>query len=779
MSRAQSEPALGEVSPEALARLLEAFDQAPTAVAVLRGPGLIYDYANEPWRALAQRTDLIGTGFGATRANLGATQELLRQVLRSGHAFGDAQRMMPLRGHDGRDLDAVLSVRVQPLRDASGVPTRLLVLANDVTAEVRARQELEQQVERSQRDREALARSEARLQRIVDSNIAGICFWKLDGQLLEANDAFLRIVGYSRDDVRTGSLNWAALTTTEMSHQRAAALVSLQEHGVYPTTELSLLRKDGEAVPVLIGGALPEGGETGVSFVIDRSESTRKEAALRRAEERMRMLLEAAPVSLFAFDVAGVITASEGRALREHRHEPMGRPPFEPWLGRPGLSWLVAPVLQGREVRERIQVGERVVEVLARPLLGKDGKVGGGIGAGVDVTEGVRAAEERTRLQDRLVQVEKLEGLGVLAGGIAHDFNNLLAGILGNASVALGDLPEGHPAREPLHDVIQDARRATSLTRQMLAYAGRTTPTPEPIDLSEQVRALEPELPRDERVRLALRLEGALPPVRGDADQLRQALLALVANAREALPERSGSLIISTRLVELSDQEGSELDAGTALPAGWYAQLEVTDDGAGMDEATKQRAFDPFFSTKFAGRGLGLAAVLGIVRAHRGGVRLRSASGKGTTVTLYLPLASETGRPRPPPPRLEGRVAPHGVLIVDDEPQVRAAARRLLQSHGHQVSEASGGGEAVRVLRSSDGGIGVVLLDLSMPGPSGAQIFRELREVEPHVRIILCSGYPREVAAAQMGVPQLSSFLAKPYTPEELLEQVSAELARA
>jgi two-component system, cell cycle sensor histidine kinase and response regulator CckA len=645
-----------------------------------------------------------------------------------------------------------------------------------ILAEAQARKDLEAQIERNQRDREALARSEVRLRRIIDANIAGIVFWKLDGRVVDANDAFLRITGFARDDLRSGDLHWSKLQSPANTRLLHEALASLKAHGSFPAMEVSLRRKDGQPVPVLMAGVLQPETDGGVTFVLDRTETERKEAALKSVEQRLRTLLDAAPVALFAFDRAGLISDPDGPALRGAGSKSPAlhaRVSAEAFRGVPEIAACIRRALAGEETVCQAAIGARIFEVLARPARAKDGQVEGGIAAAVDVTERVRASEENERLRERLLQMQKLESLGVLAGGIAHDFNNLLAGILGNTAAALAGLPEGSEARAALSDVIVGARRATDLTRQMLAYAGRTSAHPRALDLSEEVRNLLPTLQPGPRHRLVLRLEGALPPVRADPDQLRQVLLALFANAREALGENVGTISFSTRLVEVGPADGEDFEGGGSLPPGWYAQLEISDDGVGMDAQTRARAFDPSFSTKFAGRGLGLAAVLGIVRAHRGGVRVRSNPGAGTSVEILLPTGREQRNPtaaQPPAPQARD------VLIIDDEPQVRSAARRLLQALGHNVLEAREGKEAVETLRLRRGQIGVILLDLSMPGQSGAQTMRALREVDPRARVILCSGYPPDIAAAQMGEEVPSAFLSKPFTPEELVAQVEAAL---
>lgn len=765
-----------------LSQLLQAFEQAPSAIALLRGPHLVYEFANARWRALSPHSNMVGRVYGDGRPELVVSREILREALRTGEPFSDPRQAVPVTLPDGRAFTAFASVRVEPLDTRSGqregrVPEdgRLLVIAQELTSEVQARAELAAQIERSQRDREALARSEARLRRIIDANIVGIVFWKLDGSIVDANDAFLRITGFGRDDLRSGELHWTKLRSSVSMQPMREARAHLDAQGSFPAMEMLLRRKDGQFVPVLLAGAQQPETDGGVTFVLDRSEIERKEVALKGAEQRLRTLLDAAPISLFAFDREGQITASEGPGAGgpENGHPAaLARVTTDLLRNVPEIASCIRRVLAGQETVCQAAVGPRTFEVLARPIRGRESRIEGGIGVAVDVTERTRATEEKERLRERLLQIQKLESLGILAGGIAHDFNNLLAGILGNAAAALAELPPGGEGRGALSDVIVGARRATELTQQMLAYAGRASSQPRSLDLSEQVRNLLAELQPGVRDRLVLRLEGALPPVRGDPDQLRQVLLALFANAREALDVKGGTISFSTRLVELGPAAGEGFAGGTVLPPGWYAQLEISDDGAGMDEPTRARAFDPFFSTKFAGRGLGLAAVLGIVRAHRGGVRVRSAPGAGTSVEILLPTGDLRTSASAQPPEPQARA----VLIVDDEPQVRSAARRLLQALGHTVLESSDGAEAVETLRAHKGQIGVVLLDLTMPGPSGAQTFRALREIDPRARIILCSGYPPDIAASQMGEELPSSFLSKPFTPEELVSRVEAAL---
>jgi len=396
----------------------------------------------------------------------------------------------------------------------------------------------------------------------------------------------------------------------------------------------------------------------------------------------------------------------------------------------------------------------------------------------LEMTERQEAEAARRAIEAKVLEVQKLESLGVLAGGIAHDFNNLLVGILGNASLALLDLPEDSPARQSVEDIERAGQRAGELARQMLAYSGRSRLLIEPVELSELVRDLLTLLQVSIGKGVVLRLDLADEPIVVDADvaQVRQVVMNLVINAADAIGNRSGRISIRVHHLEASADYLADAHPGAGLEPGHFAALEVTDTGSGMDDATQARMFDPFFTTKVAGRGLGLAAVLGIVRGHHGALRVYSEVGHGTTFRIVLPLsASSPVRTTSP----EG--AWHGsgrVLVVDDDPMVRTVARRLLESFGLTVEDVAAGPAAVDRLRADPSSIDLVLLDLTMPEMNGPELLTELRAVRPDLPAVVMSGYHEDEATSALGTA-ISGFVQKPFTPAELSRRVKAALETA
>jgi two-component system cell cycle sensor histidine kinase/response regulator CckA len=402
-----------------------------------------------------------------------------------------------------------------------------------------------------------------------------------------------------------------------------------------------------------------------------------------------------------------------------------------------------------------------------------------------EIIERELAEEERRRVQVKLLHAQKLESLGVLSGGIAHDFNNLLVGILGNAGLALQDLPPDSPVRETLRDIETAALRAADLTRQLLAYAGKGQFFVGPVNLSSVVEEMANLLATAvaKNARLDFQFPNALPTIEADATQLRQVVMNLITNASEAIGTASGTIAVRTGVMDADRAYLADVQLGAGLPAGRYAFVEIQDDGHGMHPATQARIFDPFFTTKFTGRGLGLAAVLGIVRAHRGAIRVTSAPGRGTTIRVLFPCtdsAAETGaQPRTSDPSLRAIPERGGtVLVVDDEETVRTVARRILIAKGFTVHLASGGVEAVHILRSDPSAIDAVLLDLTMPDMSGAVTMQELLRVRPDLRIVLSSGYSQEEAVPASDVTAAATaFIQKPYRPADLVATIRRALA--
>jgi two-component system cell cycle sensor histidine kinase/response regulator CckA len=405
-----------------------------------------------------------------------------------------------------------------------------------------------------------------------------------------------------------------------------------------------------------------------------------------------------------------------------------------------------------------------------------------------DSSEGILrpqdTSEERVRmdLDARVQQVQKLETLGTLAGGVAHDFNNLLQAILGNASIIRLHAGASADIHESLGQIEIACQRAGELTNQLLAYAGKGKFVLDTVDLSqlaiEMSKLLVASLPR--KPRLLGQFAPGLPLVQGDPTQLRQVLMNLVINAAESLPETSGVIRLSTGKVDLTADDLAGLLLGIGLPPGAYIYFEVCDTGCGMSEEVRSRIFDPFFTTKQNGRGLGLAAVLGIVRGHRGALLVHSESGSGTLVRVLFPAAHSppASRPTASGQQFRPEQGPGTILVVDDEEAIRNSARFLLESLGFTVLTASDGLQAVESFKANPAEISAVLLDLAMPKMSGTEALRELRLLRPDVPILVASGFSEKETVDQFQDVGLVWFIQKPYRGAELRTRLLELLGR-
>jgi PAS domain S-box-containing protein len=374
--------------------------------------------------------------------------------------------------------------------------------------------------------------------------------------------------------------------------------------------------------------------------------------------------------------------------------------------------------------------------------------------------EAARRDAEASEAQARHVQ--KLESIGVLAGGIAHDFNNLLHVVLGNADLARLQLPPDSGAREHLDEVIRATQRAAELTQQLLAYSGRGAVETRQLDLSCEVREMATLLRTAiaRQATLVWDLATELPAITADPTQIRQVVMNLITNASDALGDGAGTISLRTGIVEPDERPSP----------GQFVFIEVADTGCGMDSSTLQRIFDPFFSTKFTGRGLGLAAVMGIVESHGGHIRIRTAPQEGTTFRILFPGVG--GGAADTPRRNSGADwRGHGtVLVVEDEDGVREVVGRMLERLGFRVLTAEDGVAALERLEHHDGRVNAVLLDLSMPRMGGFEALQHIRARLPDVPVILMSGYTEQEVASKLLDDSSGAvgFLQKPFLPEDL-----------
>ena len=491
-------------------------------------------------------------------------------------------------------------------------------------------------------------------------------------------------------------------------------------------------------------------------LITGNEELRRSNLALAIARDRYHVLHDLAPAPLVTVDTEGQVLDINGaaeRLLRTLRHLVVDRPLalFVDPVTRPTLRALLTRLFAGyaAEPTELSLVvdGADACDVVVDGVLFREEGRAHVVLAFVDLTERKRVEEERHQIELGAAAAQRLESLGVLAGGIAHDFNNLLTVVLSGTDYVLRAL-DGSPLAEQLTQVRQAARQAGEFAHQMLAYSGHASTPPRDLDLPAIVRDLEPLIRASAKTTPVNVVLPRTPAwITGDETQLRQVVLNLVINAAEAMVGRSGAITIT-------------------ITTGPRVLLEVSDQGGGMDAATRARIFEPYYSTKFVGRGLGLAVVQGIVRGHGGEMSVESEVDRGTTFRVYLPpgtpapdvgvAATPSGEPR----RFSGRL-----LVVDDEPLIVRLAERILADFGFEVLTATDGAEAIEVFRTEGARIDLVLMDLAMPNMGGVDAAQAIHELRADVPIVLVTGYgeiPPEAGSSFV------AMLAKPFDVTEM-----------
>ncbi len=610
----------------------------------------------------------------------------------------------------------------------------------------------------------------------------GILLAATDGSVFAANPEACRILGRSEAAVCQAGRSGIFDSSPALSH----ALAERERTGQL-RADLMALRPDGTRTPVevfsvLLGDSGPPGAT--VIFFRDDSERVRAEEALEAKRQLLDSVFSVLEDAVFVIDFNSRLVIRANRAAEE-----MFGIPMDELVGRDTSfahadperhvshrrlaekAWAREGAFAGETVMRRASGQLFPVRHFSRPV--REGDLSVVVEVVRDLSEQKRAAADRARLEATLLQAQKMESLSALAGGLAHDFNNLMGVILANAGNVAAQMPEGSPARNSLDDIGAAARQGSALGRQVLAYAGRARVAPAPLDLADMVddvlHLVRASVPK--KVAVDLHLAERAPLV-GDRGQLGQVLLNLVQNSGEAIGDREGRIAISTG-VELCEAGHPALAwQEPPLEPGPYAWLEVADDGPGMAPEVASRAFDPFFSTRTVGRGLGLSAVSGVVRGHRGAVEVDTAPGRGCRVRLWLPVGGPVEEARREQARPAAATAGGTVLVVDDEPLVRRVARRILETGGFQVVEAADGAEAAERFRADPGSFDLVLLDYDMPRMNGAEALAELQAADPSVRVLLSTGYGDERWLELFRGKRLAGVIEKPYAAAALLAAV-------
>ena len=422
------------------------------------------------------------------------------------------------------------------------------------------------------------------------------------------------------------------------------------------------------------------------------------------------------------------------------------------------------------------------LQATGRGVRDSHGNLIGGVLVSRDVTEEKSLQEENDRLQKNLIQNQKLDSLEVLAGGIAHDFNNLLVGVLGNASIILQQIESDSMFRSRIEQVQEAGLQLSDLTKQLLIYAGiNPSRGYKKINLNELVSSMAGLVEAAVSKKMTLQIlisEGGLP-VEVDEVQVRQILLNLAMNAADAYGEKGGKLGVFTESKMIDDKILSSAFYSAAEVQGVYAGFEVRDEAGGIEESILTKIFDPFFSTKGMGRGLGLSAVLGIIKAHRGFLELNTILGKGTSFKVWFPMSSNLMQADAVLGKKEKPKKCKKVLVIDDEDLVLEVSSAILSHHGIEVVTASSGRQGLSILKESFNDVSLVILDMNMPDMHGEVVYCKIREKYKNMPVIISSGFSKELSGIIDKEGDRCFYLEKPYSASALLDKISSVLSGA
>ncbi len=632
----------------------------------------------------------------------------------------------------------------------------------------------------AERFRRLARRNEA----ILLSSMDGFFVVDEDCRFLEVNEAFCRMTGYSSAELMN-----MRITDIEVDQHDNGGVPSHTGTGLhhFPTAHR---HKDGHLVHLEISvNVLHDNGhKILVGFARDITRRLRAEEEFARLSRQQKLILDSAAEGIVGLDAHGHISFVNPAAAEWigcNTTDLIGLTGHEALLaadddGTGPCAQPECPVCAVlREQRHRVRGDGSTFPVEYSATVIRDGgTVMGAVLVFRDITEQRRAAEQRRLLETQMQQAQKLESLGLLAGGIAHDLNNMLAGIQGHASLALAEVPEGTRVGERLRRIVGACERAANVIQQILAYSGQVSGEPTLLDLNEQIEEMtefmRAAVPRN--ITLDVRLVPELPKIEADSGQLQQVITNLLVNAVEAIGDHTGRITVSTSLTFLSEEDIQRDYSGQGLEPGAYAALCVEDTGCGMSPDVMERIFEPFYSQKGPGRGLGLSAMHGVIRAQHGAVRVESEPAKGSRFVVVFPAARRSARaPQPPAPPHQVH-AGTTVLVIDDEDEVRDVIKDMLSYRGMRVLTAGEGARGVELFREHADEIDVVLLDMTMPGMSGGEVFEQIVSIRPDTKVIISSGYSTESVASRFAHRKPAGFVHKPFTADTLMQGISQVL---
>ena len=519
-------------------------------------------------------------------------------------------------------------------------------------------------------------------------------------------------------------------------------------------------------------------GEMGLA----RNELEEGHQKLHKSEERLHLAVKAATIGIFDWDIENnEMTWNDCMySLYGIRKEEFGGS-YSSWSSmlhpedRQQTEAEIQSALHGeREYTHEFRITHpdgtvRFIKAASQTYFDDNGKPLRMIGTNIDITDRKKAEDEKLVFEQQIQQTQKLESLGVLAGGIAHDFNNILAVIIGNCSLAEMNY---ETARNYIPVIEKAAERAAGLCRQMMTYAGKASSTPSLVIMwllvDDVVNMLKTTIRQNVTIKTSYLPD--IPTITGDASQLRQIVMNLIINASEAIGDVQGEVSVSLSKSEIKAGQTVKDHLGTVIPSDTYLCLEITDNGCGMDEETKRRIFEPFYTTKFPGRGLGMSAVLGILKAHNGALQISSQPGEGAAFKVYLPVAksvaTEEESPQQAAPALwQGNGT---VLLVEDEVEVISIASAMMKEMGFTVIEAVNGKEALELYQQGAADITLVVTDIGMPVMDGYELFRKLKTIDPKLPIIISSGFGNTDIKSNLPIEEIAGLVSKPYNFDRL-----------